>query len=117
LNFPDVSINNSSPPGKSGSKLSNHKNKEIENNKDEDEDDDYDGHERKMLQRKMLSKMRTNELKDIKFGNTKTKVVSFHKGQNTIHEADREKGTSIIANLTLSKKDIRLGKNPFARRI
>jgi hypothetical protein len=65
----------------------------------------------------MLSKMRTNELKDIKFGNTKTKVVSFHKGQNSIHEADRERGISIIANLTLSKKDIRLGKNPFAQKI
>ena len=48
--------------------------------------------------------MRAKELKDIRFGNTKTKVVSFHKGQNDIHEPDREKGTSIIKNLRLSKK-------------
>ena len=58
--------------------------------------------------------MRAQELKDIRFGNTKTKVVSFHKGQNDIHEPDREKGTSIIKNLKLSKKGFGKGENPFA---
>ena len=58
--------------------------------------------------------MRERELKDIRFGNTKTKVVSFHKGQNDIHEPDREKGTSIVKNLRLSKKGFRKGDNPFA---
>ena len=58
--------------------------------------------------------MRAKELKDIRFGNTKTKVVSFHKGQSDIHEHDREKGTSIIKNLKLSKKGFQKGENPFA---
>ena len=58
--------------------------------------------------------MRAQELKDIRFGNTKTKVVSFHKGQNDIHEPDREKGTSIVKNLKLSKKGFGKGENPFA---
>jgi hypothetical protein len=58
--------------------------------------------------------MRAQELKDIRFGNTKTKVVSFHKGQNDIHEPDREKGTSIVKNLRLSKKGFGKGGNPFA---
>jgi hypothetical protein len=58
--------------------------------------------------------MRAKELKDIRFGNTKTRVVSFHKGQNDIHEPDREKGTSIIKNLKLSKKGFAKGENPYA---
>jgi hypothetical protein len=58
--------------------------------------------------------MRAKELKDIRFGNTKTKVVSFHKGQNDIHEPEREKCTSIVKNLRLSKKGFLKGENPFA---
>ena len=42
--------------------------------------DDYDGQKKLLKRRKYINKMRAKELKDIKFGNTKTKVVSFHKG-------------------------------------
>lgn len=78
-----------------------------------DESDDYDGQKKLMKQRAYLNKQRAKELKDIKFGNAKTKVVKFHKGKNDIHEADREKGSSIIANLTISKKGFKKGENPF----
>ena len=47
----------------------------------------------------MVKNMNQKELRDVKFGNTKSKVVAFHKGKNNIHEADREKVSSIIANL------------------
>jgi hypothetical protein len=58
------------------------------------------------------------EIKNIRFGNRKSKVVSFHKGQGQIHEADREKGSSIIANLNAQ---MRLPKsmgsqNPFQKK-
>lgn len=41
---------------------------------------DYDGQKKEAKQRAYINKLRAKELKDIRFGNTKTKVVSFHKG-------------------------------------
>ena len=84
-------------------------------NSEEEDYDDYDGQMKQQKQRAYINRLRQQELKDIRFGNTKTKVVSFHKGQNTIHEADREKGTSIMANLNLSKKGFKKGENPFRK--
>ena len=81
----------------------------------DDELGDYDGQKKEAKQRAYINRLRAKELKDIRFGNTKTKVVSFHKGQNSIHEADREKGTSIMANLSLSKRGFKKGTNPFIK--
>jgi uncharacterized protein involved in tellurium resistance len=67
------------------------------------------------MQRAYFNKLRAKEIKDSRFGNTNTKVVSFHKGQNSIHEADREKATSINANLNMSKKGFKKGSNPFQK--
>jgi len=67
------------------------------------------------MQRAYFNKLRAKEIKDSRFGNTNTKVVSFHKGQNSIHEADREKATSIMANLNMSKRGFKKGTNPFQK--
>ena len=61
-----------------------------------------------------MNKVRAQELKDIRFGNKKSRVVSFHKGKNDIHEHDREKGSSIIKNLKISKNGFGKGENPFS---
>ena len=52
-----------------------------------------------MKKERFAKKQQQKEIKDIRFGNKKSKVVSFHKGQGQVHEADREKGSSIMANL------------------
>ena len=46
----------------------------------DDELGDYDGQKKEAQQRAYINRLRAKELKDIRFGNTKTKVVSFHKG-------------------------------------
>ena len=38
-------------------------------------------------------------MRDIQLGNTRSKIVQFHKGMNAIHDIDREKVNSIIPNL------------------
>jgi hypothetical protein len=48
-------------------------------------------------------------------GNSRSKVVSFHRGKNAIHDNDREKGSSIVANLNLSKADIRKVQNAYQK--
>lgn len=63
----------------------------------------------------MVQEIRQREMRDIKFGNTNSKIVSFHKGQNAIHENDREKGSSIIANLNIDT--IRQSKTFIKRRV
>lgn len=80
-------------------------NEETVPRKNEGEDeDDYDGHDRHIKHMQYMQQMKYKDIRDIKFGNSQSKIVQFHKGQNTIHEADREKGSSIVANLSLAIK-------------
>lgn len=70
-----------------------------------------------MRQRNFVRQMRQKELRDIKLGNTSSKIVSFHRNLNAIHDSDRERGTSIVANLNLRHKEFKKSKNPFSKRL
>jgi hypothetical protein len=64
-----------------------------------------------------VRQLRQKELRDIKLGNNSSKIVSFHRNLNAIHDSDRERGTSIVANLNLKHKEFKKTKNPFQRRL
>ena len=90
---------------------------------EDDDDSDYDGYQKELKLKKDIKAKRQRDLKDIKFGNRQSKVIAFHKGSGEIHDTDREKGSSIMANLDAQLRSPRISGsnsnkpgNPFQKR-
>eukprot|EP00347_Sterkiella_histriomuscorum_P013148 403365826 len=62
----------------------------------------------------LISQKDPSTFKNIQFGNKDTKLITFHRGQQDVHSGDREKSSSVMANLSNSDQIDK--KNPFFNR-
>eukprot|EP00347_Sterkiella_histriomuscorum_P004834 403358909 len=62
----------------------------------------------------LISQKDPSTFKNIQFGNKDTQLITFHRGQQDVHSGDREKSSSVMANLSNSDQIDK--KNPFFNR-